>query len=321
MIEHARDTIFCQPRPINRPQEDEFGPGIAFIDREFRPLRDAKISIFDYGFLRSDACQDTVSAWKGVLFRLDDHLDRFARNLEKLRMICPLDREGLRSVIFESLRRTGLRDAYIQVIMTRGTPPPGVRDPRRCVNRLMAFCRPYLHIASPETQERGVKLAITKIRRIPAESVDPLLKTYHWLDLQMAQFEAFDRGADTAAVVDGDGNIAEGPGFNIFAVHGGEVLTPEGGCLDGVTRATVFDLCRDTNLNARPVALSPDALRSADEVFMTSTAGGIMPIAWVDDRRIGDGAMGPVTKRLREMYWQRREAGWHGTPVDYDASS
>ncbi len=316
MSEHAQIS-----RPGVPPPVDEFGPGIAYVDGEFRPLRDARISIFDYGFLRSDACQDTVSAWKGVLFRLDDHLDRFARNVGKLRMTCPLDRDGLRNLVFEALRRTGFRDAYVQVIMTRGFPPPGVRDPRRCVNRLMAFCRPYLHIATPEVQARGVKLAITKIVRIPAESVDPMVKTYHWLDLQMAQFEAFDRGADTAVVVDKDGNIAEGPGFNIFVVRGGEVLTPEGSCLDGMTRATVFDLCRDTNLNSRAIALAPDVLRAADEVFMTSTAGGIMPIAWVDDRCIGDGAMGPVTKRLRDMYWQRREAGWHGTQVDYAENS
>jgi branched-chain amino acid aminotransferase len=295
----------------------EFGPGIAFVDGAFRPLSEARISIFDFGFLRSDACQDTVSSWKGTLFRLDDHLDRFARNVAKLRMTCPYDRDQLRDLIFEALRRTGLRDAYIQIIMTRGRPPPGVRDPRRCANQFLAFCRPYLHIATPEVQARGIKAIISSICRIPAESVDPMLKTYHWLDLQMAQFEAFDRGADTAVVVDRDGNIAEGPGFNIFAVVGGEVLTPEGSCLDGMTRATVFDLCSDTNLTARAVALPPDILRGADEVFITSTAGGIMPIACIDDRRIGDGSLGPVTARLRELYWRRREAGWLGTKVTY----
>lgn len=299
------------------PPEAGFGPGVAFVDGAFCELADAKLSILDFGFLRSDACQDTVSAWKGVLFRLEDHLDRFARNVATLRLSCPYDRDAIRWIIAESLRLTGFRDAYIQIIMTRGRPPPGVRDPRQAANRFMAFCRPYLRIAPLDIQERGVRLHVSPIWRIPPESLDPTLKTYHWLDLQMAQFEAFDRGADTAVVVDRDGNVTEGLGFNVFAVRDGVVTTPASGCLDGVTRQTIFDLCAETNLAAHACPVPPEALRAADEVFMTSTAGGIMPIAYVDGQRIGDGAIGPVTARLRDLYWTKREAGWLGTRVEY----
>jgi branched-chain amino acid aminotransferase len=133
--------------------------------------------------------------------------------------------------------------------------------------------------------------------------------------------EGYERGADTCAVVDRDGNIAEGPGFNIFAVKGGIVTTPpEDVCLDGMTRDTVFKLARETNLEIRKAVVSPDALRNADEVFITTTGGGVIGIASVDGRAIGSGGPGPVTRRLDELYWSRRQAGWLTTPVDYEAA-
>jgi len=136
----------------------------------------------------------------------------------------------------------------------------------------------------------------------------------------MALMEGYERGADTCAVVDRDGNISEGPGFNIFAVKGGIVITPpENVCLDGMTRDTVFKLAVETNLQIRQAAVSPDALREADEVFITTTGGGVIGITSVDGRAIGSGGLGPVTRRLDDLYWSRRQAGWLTTLVDYEA--
>jgi branched-chain amino acid aminotransferase len=132
--------------------------------------------------------------------------------------------------------------------------------------------------------------------------------------------EGYDRGADTCALVDREGNIVEGPGFNIFAVKDGRVTTPpEDVCLDGMTRDTVFKLAAETNLHLNKRPLSPAEMRTADEVFISTTGGGVIAITRIDGRPVGSGQPGPVTKRLDSLYWQKRKAGWHATPVDYAA--
>jgi branched-chain amino acid aminotransferase len=136
----------------------------------------------------------------------------------------------------------------------------------------------------------------------------------------MGLFEAFDRGGDTVVLSDGKGNVTEGPGFNVFAVVGGRLITPADGVLDGITRKTVFELCTETNLAASAEPLPADVVRTADEVFLSTTAGGIIPVTTVDGKKIGDGRPGPVTWRLRGLYWQKRESGWHGTLVDYSVA-
>lgn len=295
----------------------DFSKGVGFVGGEYVPVDEARIPLLDWGFLRSDANQDTISVWKGLIFRFDDHLARFRRNIERLRMVSPHGDAGHRAIVLECLRKTGFRDAYVQIIMTRGRPPIGVRDLRRCVNQFYAFCVPYIWVATPEKQAEGLHLVISGIQRVPPASVDPTVKHYHWLDLEMGLFEAYDRGGDTVVLSDGNGNVTEGPGFNIFAVVGGRLVTPADGVLDGMTRKTVLDLCTETNLTAAAERLPADVVRAADEVFLSTTAGGIIPVTTVDGRKIGDGKPGPVTWRLRDRYWQKRESGWHGTAVDY----
>ncbi|MBL8698459.1 MAG: aminotransferase class IV [Alphaproteobacteria bacterium] len=295
-----------------------FRAGVAFVDGGYVPIADARIPMLDLGFLRSDACQDTISIWKGRFFRLEDHLARFERSFTRLRMTCPYDRDRLRAIATECVRKTGLRDAYLQLIMTRGRMPIGSRDIRLAQNRFQAFCIPYVWIANADVRARGLDLHVSAIRRVPEQSVDPTVKHYHWLDFEMGLLEAYDRGADSVLLTDLEGNVAEGPGFNVFAVRDGELLTPQSGVLDGMTRTTVFDLAGELNMRARLAPLSPAALRSAQEVFICSTAGGIMPVRKVDDATIGDGAPGPTTRRLEQLYWRKREQGWLGTPIAYD---
>jgi len=130
------------------------------------------------------------------------------------------------------------------------------------------------------------------IRRTPAESVDPTVKNYNWLDLDQAQFEAYDRGADAPILLGVDGNVTEGPGFNVFAVFGGGVVTPAHGMLEGITRQTVIDICRGHGIPIEIRAMAGEKLRDADEIFFTSTAGGIIPVVRLDDRVLGDAGAG-----------------------------
>jgi len=301
-------------------RENPFAAGIAFCEGRFVGVEEARIPMLDWGFLRSDAVQDTVSVFHGSFFRLDDHLDRFERNWRRLRMHNPYDGATVRAILIEAVRRSGLTEAYVQMLMTRGRPTLGSRDVRLAQNRFWMFCIPYVWIARPEQKERGLAMHVSSIQRVPKETVDPTIKHYHWLDFQMALMDGYDRGADTSAVVDRNGNIAEGPGFNVFAVKDGTVVTPpEDVCLDGMTRDTVFKLAAETNLEVRKRPLPPEELRAADEVFISTTAGGIIAVTTVDGRPIGAGLPGPVTRRLDDLYWSKRKAGWLATPVDYGA--
>ena len=148
--------------------------------------------------------------------------------------------------------------------------------------------------------------------------MDPTAKNFHWGDMIRALFESYERGCDMPVVVDLEGNIAEGPGFNVFAVKGGTVTTPGGTCLEGITRRTALDLLGELNVEGVVGTVSPDDLRGADEVFVTSTAGGILPVTKIDHEPVGDGATGPVTERLRDLYWVRHEDDREAPPIDYE---
>ena len=301
-----------------RPISEDYGAGAAFVDGRFVPVDEARIPILDWGFLHSDATYDVAHVWRGSFFRLEAHLDRFERGMAKLRMRQPYGRDEIRSVLVECARLSGLRDAYAQMICTRAIPKPGSRDPRECENRFYAFVVPFVWLAAPEKQEEGLHATISRVERIRPESVDPTVKNYHWLDLTAGLLEAYDRGGETAILVDREDNVVEGPGFNVFAVTNGAIATPDAGVLEGITRKTVIERAEELGipLAARPVPAGE--LRRADEAFVTSTAGGVMPVTMVDGETVGGGGPGPVTLRLREAYWGLHEDPRFALPVVYD---
>ncbi len=302
---------------ISSRARPEFADGVAFIDGEYVPIGEAKIPILDWGFVHSDVTYDVVHVWNGRFFRLDHHLDRFERSVAGLRMTLPHTRAEIVDILMALMRRSGLREAYVEMFCTRGMAPTGSRDPRDCQNRFVAFTIPFVWIANAEIRRRGVHLHISKIPRIPPESVDPTIKNFHWGDMVRALFDSYEQGCDMPALVDLQGNIAEGPGFNVFAVAQGTVTTPTGTCLEGITRQTALDLLAELNVETVQGPLSPDALRAADEVFITSTAGGIIAVTRIDHQPVSDGEIGPLSSRLRDLYWQRHEDGWDGTEIDY----
>jgi len=295
--------------------EPGFPPGVAYLDGDYRPISEARISVLDWGFLRSDATYDVVHVWQGRFFQLDAHLDRFLRSVARLRMTLPFDREGLSEVLMECVRRSGLRDAYVEMICTRGRSPTFSRDPRDAENTFIAFAIPFGWIADEAQRARGLSVAISRVRRIPADSVDPTVKNYHWLDLVAGLFEAYDRGHENVILTDGAGNVTEGPGFNVFAVTDRRVHTPDVGVLEGITRGTAIEICRWLGLEVVGAQLPVERLRRADEVFITSTAGGIMPIAEIDGQPVGHGRPGPVTAQVTALYWQLHEDPAWTTPV------
>lgn len=293
-----------------------FTGGAAFADGALVPLAEAKISLFDWGFTRSDATYDVASVWKGAFFRLDDHIDRFFASLAKLRMQIPYERPQLKEILHACVRAGGLQDAYVAMVCTRGVPPPGSRDPRLATNRFYAYALPFVWIAPPEKQREGINLFVSRRQRIAPDSVDPTVKNYHWLDLVQSLFDAYDHGADTSCVVDAAGNITEGPGFNVFLVREGVVSTADRGVLEGISRRTVIELCERLRIPLRQRAIAADELAAADEVFLSSTGGGVLPIARVNGQPVAS-FPGPVTRRLHDAYWALHDDPAFREPVRY----
>ena len=292
--------------------------GCAYVDGAYVAPEEAKISIFDWGFLHSDATYDVAHVWQGRFFRLDDHLDRFFASMARLRLDPGVTRDEVRAVMHECVRRAGLREAYVEVLCTRGLPAPGSRDPRSCTNRFMAFAIPFVWIADPEKQRRGIDLAVSSVQRIAPASVDPRVKNYHWLDMVMALYQAYEVGAETALLVDADGCVAEGPGFNVFAVVDGVLVTPQAGVLEGISRRTVIELARAEGLRVELRALPVAELRGASEIFLSSTGGGVIPIARLDGVPVGGraaGEFGPVSTRLQAAYWALHDDPRYAEPV------
>lgn len=294
---------------VNEHHVDRRGypQGVAFMDGQYLPMSEAKISVLDWGLLHSDATYDTVHVWNGGFFRLDLHLDRFMAGMERLRMKVPYDREEIASILRNCVALSGLKSAYVEMICTRGSSPTFSRDPRQAENRFIAFAVPFGSVANKEQLERGLHVAISDTVRIPPKSVDPTIKNYHWLDLVKGLFDAYEAGAETALILDTNGNIAEGPGFNVFMVKDGSLRTPEFGVLPGITRRTVFDLCAEIGISVVAANVTPADLKGADEVFITSTAGGIMPVTRVDGAPVAKGQVGAVTRGLMDLYWQKHD--------------
>ncbi|MEH6455872.1 MAG: aminotransferase class IV [Cocleimonas sp.] len=292
----------------------DFTKGTAYIDDEFMPISEAKISILDWGFLHSDATYDVVHVWNGKFFRLDDHLDRYFSGMERLHLSIPHSRNELRSILNDCVKKSGLKDAYVEMITTRGQPQSGSRDPRNCTNQFIAFAIPFVWITKPKT---SLNLFISQRQRIPTESIDPVIKNYHWLDLVMGQYEAFENGGETVALVDQNGNLTEGPGFNIFVIKDKIITTAATGVLHGVTRKSAIELATNSGYKVIEGDVSPQSARIADEVFATSTAGGIMPITTIDNQRIGTGDIGPITKKLQKGYWLMHDDPCYASTVDY----
>ncbi len=288
---------------------------VVYVNGEYVPKDHAKISIFDFGFLRGDAVFDTTSAWNGRIFKLSAHLERLDLSLRAARIPCPLPQEDLRGVILETARRCGLRNAYIQTIVTRGEPPLGVRDLTQCRPGLIVFAVPYVYILNPDRIRDGGRAMIASTRALPVQCLDPKIKSLSRLHFDLAMLQGKAAGMDVSIMLDLDGHVTEGPGFNVFAVRGGQLFSPPEGILMGITRQTVLELAAEHQLPAREARLTAYDLYAADEVFLTSTAGGIMPLVEIDGRPIGDGKPGRISQRIHGLYWALRESGRDGTPI------
>jgi branched-chain amino acid aminotransferase len=302
---------------MSAKSDNPFGQGLAYLDDEFVPLADARIPLVEAGFMHSDATYDVAAVWDGRFFRLDEHLRRFATSYGRLRMKPPLEGSALHSVLLELAGRAELREAFVAMIATRGVPQADIRDPRLSANRLYLFACPYVWVFGPEVQERGVRAVVSSRIRTPPRSFDPTIKNFQWGDLVGGIWDALDAGAEGCILLDADNNVTEGAGYNVFAIVNGVLRTPGEGALLGITRQTVLDLAEEIGFPANVGPLGISELRAAEEVFFTSTAGGVMPVGTLDGEPVSGGGPGARSLEFKKLYWEAHyRPGWT-TEVNY----
>ena len=288
---------------------------VVYVNGEFQPSRAASVSVFDHGLLYGDGVFDTMFASYGYIFKLDQHIARLSRSMRAVRLEIAISLDALRDAVVETVARNGLRSAYIKVLVTRGVSPEPLLDPRECTPTLIIFARPYLSLADPEKLGSGLHAKVVSIRRVDMQALDPRIKSLNYLNLVLARMEAYAAGCDEALLLDSDGNVCEAPGYNVFVVKDGRLTTPATGILEGITRETVLELCEQVGIPSEIRSVAPYELAVADEVFLSSTAGGLVPISRVDGQPVGLGRPGPVIAELLREYDTLQESGKCGTPV------
>lgn len=302
-------------------ENNPLAAGAAWMKGEIVPIAKAGISVLDWGLTRSDITYDVVHVWDGAFFRLDDYLERFERSRKELRLDVGLTTAEIREILHELVATSGLRSAYVSMVASRGVPSvPGSRDPRLCTNHFFAWVVPFIWVIRPEVAKRGAHIKISETsERISVRSVDPTVKNYHWGDMTKALFEALDEGYDTTILLDENGYVTEGPGFNIFMISGNRLLTPKSGMLEGISRRTVMEIGAELGMEVAATDITAEEFLAADEVFTATTGGGPVPVTRVNSTILGNDAIGEKTQGILDAYWDWHERPALSTPIVYPA--
>jgi len=278
------------------------------------PAEEAVVSVMDHGFMYGDSVYETVRTYNGVPFLLGPHLDRLQRSLDRVFLSLPLTRKDLEAEIQRTVDEAPLEsDLGIRIVVSRGCGPIGL-DVTRCPQPtylIYVFELPkevVLAEAEPTSGGEGVDAVVSKIRRNSARALDPAIKSGNFLNNILAYKDAHDAGAHEAILCNAEGYIAEGTTSNVFVVKDDFVWTPHAyGILDGITRCVVLEEGRKAGIPMGETNIPPEALFSADEVFITSSVKALVPVTRIHGKPVGTGCRGPVTKRLQECYQARVE--------------
>src|SRR3981189_1074403 len=279
-----------------------YAGGVAWIEGEYIPAEDARISIFDTGFGHSDLTYTVAHVWHGNIFRLGDHLDRLLAGAGRLRLALRHRKAALDQHTKRCVAMWQLRESFVTLTVTRGYGKrKGEKDLSKLTHQVYIYAIPYLWASPPHEQIFGTTAIVARhVRRAGRNTVDPTIKNYQWGDLPAASFEAKDRGARTAILMDSDNCVAEGPGFNVVVVKDGKLASPSRNALPGITRKTVFELADAMGIEATLRDVTSHELYDADELMAVTTAGGVTPINTLDGEPLGNGETGPLTVALPE---------------------
>jgi branched-chain amino acid aminotransferase len=286
---------------------------LIYSNGEFVPKSRATTSIFDHGFLYGDGVFEGIRAYGGRVFKLREHIDRLYDCAKAISLEIPLSKEEMEEAVLETLRKNGLKDAYIRPIVSRGTGDLGL-DPLKCsVPNVFIIGQEWAAMYG-DLYETGLKAVTVATRRNAPDALSPNIKSLNYLNNILGKIEANDKGGDEAIFLDSNGYVAEGSGDNIFIVKNGRVYTPHTiSNLKGITRGTAIELLRERDYEICEQNLGMFDLYTADEIFVTGTAAEAAPITNVDGRVIGDGKVGPLTREMIKAFGEITSTT--GTPI------
>ena len=287
-----------------------------YIDGEFYPKSQAKISVYDHGFLYGDGVFEGIREYNGVVFKLKEHIDRLYRSAHAIMLQIPLKKEEMSKAVVETLRKNKMKDSYIRLIVSRGVGDLGL-DPRKCPKPTVIVITDTINIKAGNAKEVGITTMFSWVRRNPVDATTHEIKSLNYLNSVLAKIEANANGVDEAICLEASGCIAEGVGENIFIVRDGEIFTPptSTGALAGITADVVAELCGKLGIDLIITNLTPFMLFTADEAFFTGTAMEMVPIREVNKRIIGDGKPGLITKKLMVEFHEIIQDPTNGTKV------
>lgn len=274
-----------------------------WLDGKIVEGAEARVPVTDHGFLYGDGVFEGIRAARRRVYRLPDHLARLARSAAAIGLEVPGGTDAAREIVLETLRAFDRDDAYVRLIVSRGEGALGV-DPTTCPNPRIVCIVDAIRIYPPEKLAEGIDLATSSWRRPPPDVLDPAVKSMNYLNNALAKLEARRRGADEALLLNQAGLVAEAAVANIFAVMGGGLATPptSDGALGGMTRAGVLELAAELGIAAAERSLGRVDLLGADEVFLTGSGAGIVPVRSLDGEPIGEGRPGPVTAQITAAF-------------------
>ncbi|HYC37227.1 MAG TPA: branched-chain-amino-acid transaminase [Usitatibacter sp.] len=289
------------------------GP-IVYLDGAFLPRDEAKVSVFDHGFIYGDGVFEGLQIVEGSVFMLEAHVERLFNSARYLGFAIPLTPAELTEAILETARRNELRNGYLRPIVTRGSGPLGIRNMDKLGKPTVVVMSQFESIEERRRAwNRGITAQVVSVRRIPPASLDSRAKTCNYLNNIMAYLEAKAAGADTAIMLDSEGYVAEAYSSNLFCVKAGVVMTPAlGHILGGITRATLLRICGELGIPAREGQLTVYDLYTADEVFECGTMAEVRPLLTINGRTIARGEAGPVGARIHRQLRKMMESGEHG---------
>jgi branched-chain amino acid aminotransferase len=286
-----------------------------YIDGKFYPKAEAKISVFDHGFLYGDGIFEGIRLYKGCVFRLEEHLERLEMSAKALCLNMPWTRKEISDIVCESCRRNKLTDGYIRLVVSRGFGDLGL-SPKNCPKPSIICIADSIKLYPEELYTTGMKIITAPTRRVSPAALPPMIKSLNYLNNILAKMEAQQHGFHECLMLNEQGYVSECTGDNVFLIHKGKLITPasHSGALVGITRQVAIEVAQALNIPVVETNITRYDVWNADECFLTGTAAEVIPVIEVDARTIGTGKPGPLTAKILAEF--RKKASKEGTFIN-----
>jgi branched-chain amino acid aminotransferase len=286
-----------------------------YIDGKFYPKAEAKISVFDHGFLYGDGIFEGIRLYKGCVFRLEEHLERLEMSAKALCLNMPWTRKEISDIVCESCRRNKLTDGYIRLVVSRGFGDLGL-SPKNCPKPSIICIADSIKLYPEELYTTGMKIITAPTRRVSPAALPPMIKSLNYLNNILAKMEAQQHGFHECLMLNEQGYVSECTGDNVFLIHKGKLITPasHAGALVGITRQVAIEVAQALNIPVVETNITRYDVWNADECFLTGTAAEVIPVIEVDARTIGTGKPGPLTAKILAEF--RKKASKEGTFIN-----